>query len=490
MGRARTERPRTCGIRRARLALLGLAFLSLGAAPAASAARFTVCSITINSDDEIRTFRKRLPASRFDFVELADAAHPASVAGEPDWFSRACASGVRCDVLVVSGHFANVYAGSEGTTFVGTSGLSISLEALERRRCDESCPGILSSLLEVHLFGCRTLATSLDAERISPADLARLARHHVPPRVAERIVEEISYHGADTSNRARMRFVFAGAPRIYGFADVAPLGENVASRLDGYLASGGDPAERLRRLRAARDEARVLAPNRELERALRASTFTQTSGLPLGGPAHELESRACLLGSERSSVSERLHHMERLLEEPGFLAYLRSIGSFLRSHDPLSFDAAEHAVLERIRQHPRVRAVVNELVRELESPILRHEILRVSRQVGWISADDALPLQRAIVVRLLEPPVYGGARDLICGIDRDVAAHLALGPEDVSAEVYRDEFGIQALGCLRPADERIRARLARSLVDPREWIARLTATALDEMSSLTPPHVE
>jgi hypothetical protein len=35
------------------------------------------------------------------------------------------------------------------------------------------------------------------------------------------------------------------------------------------------------------------------------------------------------------------------------------------------------------------------------------------------------------------------ARDLICGIDRDVAAHLALGPEDVSAEVYRDEFGIQ-----------------------------------------------
>ncbi|MGH7899994.1 MAG: hypothetical protein ACREQQ_18710, partial [Candidatus Binatia bacterium] len=51
-------------------ALLGVSLLALPAR-AASGERFTVCSITVNSDDEIRAFKRALPASRFDFVELA-----------------------------------------------------------------------------------------------------------------------------------------------------------------------------------------------------------------------------------------------------------------------------------------------------------------------------------------------------------------------------------------------------------------------------------
>ena len=463
------------------VALFGAALALLSAAPASSAERFTVCSITINSDDEIRTFRKRLPASQFDFVELADPAQTTPADGEPAWFAQACQSGVHCDVLVLSGHFANTYAGSYGTTFAGASGLSISLEELGRRSCDQSCPGILSNPLEVFLFGCRTLATSLDGEPLPPGDLALLLSHQVPPRVAERIVEEVSYHGEDTSNRTRMRFVFSGVPRLYGFADRAPTGKNVAPRLETYLKNSGDYAKHLRQIRAARDGKRILEPNRALELSLQPSTFTQSSGLDLAEPEHELEMRACFLGSERNPALARLEHMEKLLEEPGFLAYMRAMESFFRKHDPASFGSAELAVLERIRNHPRSRAVVNELVQRLENPILRHEILRVSRAIGWISDNDGLRLQREIVLQLLKPPIYGEERDLICGINPDVVKRMGIGAGDVSPEVYRDEFGIQALGCLKPSDEKIHERLARSHVDPREWIARLSAIALKGM---------
>ena len=54
--------------------------------------------VTLNSPDEARVLQRRLPASRYRFVELVEP-------GRADWLRAACASGVRCDVLVVSGHF-------------------------------------------------------------------------------------------------------------------------------------------------------------------------------------------------------------------------------------------------------------------------------------------------------------------------------------------------------------------------------------------------
>jgi Cu2+-containing amine oxidase len=42
--------------------------------------------------------KKRLPEGDYDFVELVER-------GRPDWLASACRQGVRCDVLVISGHF-------------------------------------------------------------------------------------------------------------------------------------------------------------------------------------------------------------------------------------------------------------------------------------------------------------------------------------------------------------------------------------------------
>src|SRR5579864_2576899 len=81
-----------------------LALLSMAGALDARADPKTVCTITINSPDEKEIFRRNLPAADYRFVELVQH-------GNPQWFQAACHQGIRCDVLLVSGHF------DDGTEF-------------------------------------------------------------------------------------------------------------------------------------------------------------------------------------------------------------------------------------------------------------------------------------------------------------------------------------------------------------------------------------
>ena len=65
-------------------------------------------TITVNSPDEWQTFRARLPKGDYEFVELIEK-------GRSDWLQSSCQRGVKCDVLIVSGHF------NAGDTFYSDS---------------------------------------------------------------------------------------------------------------------------------------------------------------------------------------------------------------------------------------------------------------------------------------------------------------------------------------------------------------------------------
>ena len=67
-------------------------------APLAAAEIQTVCTITVNSADEKETFRRYLPAAKYNFVDLVER-------DRPDWLASACQAGVSCDVLIISGHY-------------------------------------------------------------------------------------------------------------------------------------------------------------------------------------------------------------------------------------------------------------------------------------------------------------------------------------------------------------------------------------------------
>ena len=168
-------------------------------------------------------FRQRLPADQYEFVELVER-------GRPDWLASACRQGVRCDLLVISGHF-------DGSTEFYSDQVAASeflpVAEMERASCSDSCPGLFSQLKEVYLFGCNTL--SADAVKFTSSEVGRsLVRAGYKPEDARRLARTLDQlHGE--SSRDRMRRIFTNVPVIYGFSSVAPLGPTAANLLGRYL---------------------------------------------------------------------------------------------------------------------------------------------------------------------------------------------------------------------------------------------------------------
>ena len=164
--------------------------------------RKTVCTITVNSPDEKEIFRRSLPPDDFQFVELVER-------GRPDWLASACRKDVRCDVLLISGHF------DDGTEFYSDRldvRESLPVEEMQRASCSDSCPGLFSQLKEVYLFGCNTLQAQ--PLRSASAEIARslIRSGHSQPD-AERLSRLLNERHGE-SNRDRMRQIFKDVPVI------------------------------------------------------------------------------------------------------------------------------------------------------------------------------------------------------------------------------------------------------------------------------------
>jgi hypothetical protein len=191
------------------------------------AGKSTVCTVTVNSPNEKETLRRVLPEDKFQFVELVER-------GRPDWLASACRQKLRCDVLVVSGHFDG------GTEFYSDrldARESLPVAELERASCSASCSGLFSQLKEVYLFGCNTLnAATPDS---TAAEVARsLVRSGYSRADAERVSHALNERHGE-SNREGMRRIFANVPVIYGFSAMAPLGAVAAPLLGRHLLSSG-----------------------------------------------------------------------------------------------------------------------------------------------------------------------------------------------------------------------------------------------------------
>src|SRR5438105_6249104 len=156
----------------------------------------TVCTITVNSPDEKEIFRRNLSRDDFQFVELVER-------GRPDWLESACRKNVRCDVLLISGHFDG------GTEFYSDrldAREFLPVDEMERVSCSDSCPGLFSQLKEVYLFGCNTL--NAEALHHASAEVARsLVRSGHSPADAERLSRMLGELHGD-SNLDHMRRIF------------------------------------------------------------------------------------------------------------------------------------------------------------------------------------------------------------------------------------------------------------------------------------------
>lgn len=412
----------------------------------AAEARETVCTITVNSSDEKHAFERYLPPSRFDYVELVER-------GRPDWLESALRKHVRCDILVISGHYdGGDYAG--GNEFFSEHVAAreyLPVDEMERVACSNPDDGPFAHLKAVFLFGCNTLNSV--ALRSSPDEIARtlVASGHSPEE-APRLARAMSPRFADSS-RDRMRHVFRKVPAIYGFSSVAPLGPLAATYLDRYLRAGG-----------AREVASGV-PSTKLLSYFPGHSLTVTRGSTDADPDSAFRRDTCRFLDDRISPVARARFVHELLhrdmaEVRLFLDRLERYAKGVKEHGPASHELS--AALAAIAQDTNARERYLRFMRALDDPSLSVRMIDLARDIGWLSDDQRrAELGHLIAQRYDRPTLTAADVDFACKLDTahalDRIRATLSPPKDVGQAAIRGCLGDDAqratlLGALTSAN--------------------------------------
>lgn len=177
----------------------------------------TICTMTFNSKDEREALRSELVAQGDKIVELVPESN------SPNWFDESCRQGIRCDVLLISGHFGGLFFGEKSTQV-------LTLNQLNTHKLQGSCKGILDAPKSVFLMGCNTLSGKTPDHRSVDDYLRVLVGDGFPLNVAE-AVSESRYLPYSQSMQDMMRVIFSDAKFVYGFESTGPLGRVAGPRL-------------------------------------------------------------------------------------------------------------------------------------------------------------------------------------------------------------------------------------------------------------------
>ena len=371
------------------------------------ARKTTVCTITVNSPDEKEAFQRRLPKDRFEFVELVET-------GRPDWLATSCSRGIRCDMLIISGHFAG------GSFFSDRleSHDQLPFDEMERVSCSESCPGLFGDLKEVFLFGCGTLSAA--AVQSVEADARRsLERSGHSRAEADRILRALNRNYAE-SNQDRMRRIFYEVPALYGFGTKAPLGPASASALARYLRSRGSTQEMIR---AQENLARGAGPRFANQRL--ASYFADpgmriVGGLTSADPRARVRAEMCKFFDDRLTPARKLDFIGQLLkrEMAEVRMYFERIETYLESLTSEMTALPEwQASLMKIAADDGARERFLQFARDADPPPVRVRMMDVAIRLGWLTPAKVRQEHVQLVQALLEAPRLGmGEADLICKV--------------------------------------------------------------------------
>jgi hypothetical protein len=423
-------------------ALLAAILFAVGST-AAHAEKKTVCTVTVNSPDEREIFKRWLPSGDFQFVELVER-------GRPDWLASACRAGVRCDVLLISGHFDG------GTEFYSDrldAREYLPVAEMERVSCSDSCPGLFSQLKEVYLFGCKTLDPA--AIRSASAEVTRsLLRAGYSSADAEDLARVLGERHGE-SNRDHMRHIFKDVPVIYGFSSKAPLGQYAGPVLERWFQSG------------AAAEVATGRPSAKLLTLFGPVSMTVAAGSTRADPDATYRDEVCRFSDDRLTPAQKFEFIHRLLQRDMaevrmFFERIEQYAASLGEPDRQTPDVAK--VLGEIARDDAARARYLDFARDADQTAVRTRMMALARTLGWLSAAD----QRAEFMRMIRDRMAANAVtvaeiDLVCGADG--ARYAAEGtPWTQIAAMQGDSVANAAvLACLGSAAAHARVMRAHTI---------------------------
>ena len=416
------------------------ALLAAVCAHDANAEKKTVCSITVNSADEKEAFRRSLPPNKYEFVELVER-------GRSDWLESACRQGIRCDVLVISGHYDG---GNEFFSEHLEAREFLPVAEMERVSCSDSCPGLFSQLKEVYLFGCNTL--NPEALRSASAEIGRsLVRSGYSRADADRLSRALSARHGESS-RDRMRLIFKDVPAIYGFSSVAPLGPTAAFFLDRHFQSTGTGE-----VGSGRASAKLL-------NQFAGHSLVVASGMSNSDPQAAYRQDVCNFSDDRLSLEQKLGFVHKLLGRE--MAEVRMFLERIEKYSA-SLGEAERQVpavsraLEKIARDEASRARYLEFARDVDQPAVRARMLELAVRLGWLSPTE----KQAELMRMISEQVARGAVtpaevDLVCALNKDRGLDQELHRLQLSPTQASKVASAAILACLGNAEARAQVLLA------------------------------
>ena len=411
--------------------------------------RKTVCSITVNSPDEQAMFRRSLPADQFQFVELVER-------GRPDWLTSACRRQIRCDVLIISGHYDG---GNEFFSDRGEASEFLPVDEMERVSCSDSCPGLFSQLKEVYLFGCNTLNSG--ANRSASAEIERsLVRSGHSPADAERLVRVLAARHGESS-RDRMRLIFMNVPVIYGFSSVAPVGPAAAAILGRHFQVDGTSE-----VGSGRASARLLGQFGGHSMVVtRGLNDDGSAGWPIGRTSASLPTIDC-------RTARKLEFVHRLFgrEMAEVRMFLDSVEEYFASLPETERQAPAVArALDEIARDRAARDRYLAFARDADQPAIRVRMMKLAQNLGWLSSAELRAELLQMIGELLARDSIGAADlDLVCSLNdgRELDGELSrlqLSP----AQAGKTDHAV-LLACLGSAQARARVLEALTSADDSE----------------------
>ncbi len=377
----------------------GLTVAACASASSVAAATQTVCTITVNSPDEKQAFRRHLPTANYEFVELVER-------GRPDWLASSCSQGVKCDVLIISGHYDG------GNAFFSDrleSAEHLPVDELERVSCSDSCPGLFSQLKEVHLYGCNTLSTAANSQ-VTAEVVRSLVREGSTLKQAQRQLQALNAeHGESSHNR--MRQVFKDVPVIYGFSSVAPLGPIAASTLNGYFRSNG-----VREIGQGRTSRSLLAHFSQFGMVV-------TQGMTQSDPHAGVRDDVCKFADDRLSAEHKLSFIHEVLQRE--MSQTRVHLDRIQRHAVALRDSALQSLeveqaLALIAQDAPTRTSFLTFARDADQLAVRARMFQMAQDLGWLSEAERRA-ELALMLGEVQARLSVGITeiDLACTLNQD-----------------------------------------------------------------------
>lgn len=394
---------------------------------------YNVCTITINSNNEAKTFQKYLSQgenkNRFKFIELT---HYQSAPDKNDWFDRSCKADVQCDILVISGHFSGRFFSDYNSI------LDFSQEQMEKATCENSCSGIMQKPKEVFLFGCNTLAEK-ELDHRNPEEYFNvLINDGFTSEEAERMVQT-RYGEWGSSFKDIMIRSFKGVPHIYGFNSTSPLGAVIQPYLANYLQEVSNYAQHLEELSSTK--------NTTLKSHLGQFPLVETSG-QVGHS--EVSENICSMKYHSNTSSEKFQIVEKLLSDENFLYYLDITEDFLRHIKNKGISLEEEQNLLLLQQNQKISDNFLEFLSlSFQDPQVI-PYLNLSLDLALIREDDFYQEEKAIILEKIKHNSLESAQEEICQhASYKMKLRAEFNPSDFPTDFFEQAISYPILGCIQ-----------------------------------------